>query len=93
MQNPNYQTSLTTSSPQLLTQDTAVMTTGDWFVTQLILAIPLVNLVMLLIWGFSSTGNVNRRNFCKATLIWMAIAIAGYACIFLFFIAASNSGR
>lgn len=54
-------------------QDTETMSVGDWMVTILILAIPLVNLVMYLVWAFSSTGNVNRRNFCRASLIWFCI--------------------
>lgn len=71
-------------------QDSAVMTTGDWFVTQLVLAIPLVNIVMLFVWGFSSTGNINRRNFCKATLIWAAIGIGLYALVFMFILTVAN---
>jgi hypothetical protein len=88
MQAPyNPQTNVySTNNPQ----DTTVMTTGDWFVTQLVLAIPLVNIIMLLVWGFSSSGNQNRRNFCRATLIWAAIAIGFYILFFLFIVAASN---
>ncbi|MEZ4859968.1 MAG: hypothetical protein R3C14_01605 [Caldilineaceae bacterium] len=71
-------------------QDNTVMTTGDWFVTQLILAIPLVNIIMLLVWGFSSSGNLNRRNFCRATLIWAAIALGLYVLFFLVIIAGSR---
>lgn len=49
------------------------MTVGDWLITMLILIIPIVNLVMLFIWGF---GNPDpRRNYARATLIWMAICI------------------
>ena len=55
---------------------TRPMTVGDWFVTILILAIPLVNIIMYLYWAFSSTGNINRKNFCIASLIWVLIAIA-----------------
>ena len=51
------------------------MSVGDWFITILILGIPLVNLIMYLVWAFSSGTNLNKKNFCKATLIWMAIGI------------------
>ena len=30
---------------------------------------------MYLVWAFSSGTNLNKKNFCKATLIWMAIGI------------------
>lgn len=49
------------------------MTVGDWLITMLILIIPIVNIVMLFIWGF---GNPDaRRNYARASLIWMAIGI------------------
>ncbi|MEP6881779.1 MAG: hypothetical protein ABI866_07295, partial [Dokdonella sp.] len=38
-------------------------------------AIPLVNIVMLFVWGFSSTTNPNKSNFCKAYLIIFLITI------------------
>ena len=51
------------------------MSVRDWFVTILILGIPLVNLIMYLVWAFSSGTNLNKKNFCKATLIWILIGI------------------
>ena len=51
------------------------MSVGDWFITILIWGIPLVNIIMYLVWAFSSGTNLNKKNFCKATLIWMAIGI------------------
>ena len=41
--------------------------------TLLVLAIPLVNLVMYLVWALSGAGNVNRRNFCRASIYWFLI--------------------
>jgi Na+/H+-dicarboxylate symporter len=50
-----------------------LMTVGDWMITLLVLSLPLVNIVMLLVWAFSSGGNANRRNYCRATLLWFVI--------------------
>jgi hypothetical protein len=50
------------------------LTTGEWFVTLLVLALPIVGLVMYFVWGFG-TGNVGRRNFCRAALIWLGIGL------------------
>ena len=66
------------------------MTVMEWIITMLIMAIPIVNLVMLFIWGF---GNPDpRRNFARASLIWMAISIGLviiiYIVIIVFFLAA-----
>ena len=47
---------------------------GNWFVTILVMSIPLVGLIMLFVWGFGN-GNKNRANFCKAMLIWAAVWI------------------
>ncbi len=55
--------------------DESVMTTGSWFVTMLITAIPIVGIVMIFIWAFGSSGNINRRNYARAVLIWALIAI------------------
>ena len=69
-------------------QDTSVMSTSDWLVTFLVLMIPCVNIIMLFIWGFSGTGNLNRRNAARAYLILYAIIFAlviiFYVVLFLF---------
>ena len=51
------------------------MSVGDWFITILITAIPLVGIIMLFIWAFSTDTNINKANWAKATLIWYAIGI------------------
>ena len=56
------------------TEDTSVMSVGQWILTTLILALPCVGLIMAFVWGFGS-GNVNRKNYCRAWLIWYAIGI------------------
>ena len=55
--------------------DTAPMSVGDWVITMILLAIPVVGLVMLIYWIVSSTGNINRRNYCLASLVIAAIII------------------
>ena len=51
------------------------LSVGQWILTILVMSIPLVNLIMLFVWGFGSEGNKGRANFCKAQLIWIAIGI------------------
>lgn len=69
------------------------MTVGDWLITTLILIIPIVNIVMLFIWGF---GNPDpRRNYARASLIWMAICVVlmliFYGVVFAFIFSSFNS--
>ncbi len=56
------------------TEDTSVMTIGQWMLTTFLLMLPCVGLIMAFVWGFGS-GNVNRKNYCRAWLIWQAIGI------------------
>ena len=45
------------------------MTIGDWIVTFIILAIPLVGIVMQFVWAFSSETQPSKKTFCQAGLI------------------------
>lgn len=54
-------------------EDTSPLKVSDYFVMLLVACIPLVNVILLLIWAFSSGTNVNRKNFCRAYLIMMVI--------------------
>lgn len=51
------------------------LTTMEWFITMLILAIPVVGIIMHFVWAFSDGGNLGRRNFCRAALLWVALGI------------------
>lgn len=46
-----------------------VMSVGQWIGVMIVLAIPIVNIIMYIIWAFSSNTNPNLSNFCKATLL------------------------
>lgn len=64
-----------------------VMTVKGWLGTLLLLCIPVVNLILLFVWGFGS-GNENRRNYARATLIMMGIMLILYIILFVLFISA-----
>jgi hypothetical protein len=70
---------------QFQNQNTPAVTMGDWFVTLLITAIPLVGLIMLFVWAFSGGTNINKANWAKAALIWAAIITILYILIFAVF--------
>ena len=52
-----------------------VMTLGEWMIIMLLMAIPIVNIILLLVWAFSGETNPSKSNFAKAALIWTAIWI------------------
>ncbi|MCU7496237.1 MAG: hypothetical protein HF314_16140 [Ignavibacteria bacterium] len=51
------------------------VTTGDWFLTLFITAIPLIGLIMLFVWAFGGGANENKSNWAKAMLLWILIGI------------------
>ncbi len=67
-------------NPQTTTEQP--VTFGEWMLTIFLTAIPIVNIIMLFVWGFGSTTNLSKANWAKATLVWIAIMIVFYILIF-----------
>ncbi|MBD7970158.1 hypothetical protein [Paenibacillus gallinarum] len=55
-----------------------IVSVKSWMLVTFLVAIPIVNLIFLFIWAFSSSTNPNKSNFAKASLLWMAIGIVIY---------------
>ncbi len=53
------------------------MTTGQWFWTMVILAVPLLNVIMYIVWACGS-GNRSRVTYCRASLLIGLIGIIIY---------------
>lgn len=72
--NYDYNTSSNNNYTQNYEQgmDTSPMSMGDWLLTILVSMIPCAGIVLYFVWAFGKTGNINRRNFCRANLIIMA---------------------
>lgn len=66
---------------------------GDWLLTMIIMAIPIIGFVMLFVWAFGG-GKPSKANWAKATLIFMAamfvLLVGFYALIFLVLIASGS---
>lgn len=61
---------------QAQNERTRPLRTGEYFLTMFLLSLPVVGFILCLVWGFDSSTNENKRNFCRAQLIWIAIAFA-----------------
>lgn len=48
---------------------TTPLSVGQYILTFILLAIPLLNIILLFVWSFGSDVNINKKNFCRATLI------------------------
>lgn len=53
----------------------APLRVGQYIGMFLLLAIPIANLVLLLVWAFSGSVNQNKKNFARASLILSLIAL------------------
>ncbi len=51
-----------------------VLSMWDYLVMLILMAIPVVNIVVCILWIIGKNGNPNRKNFAKA---WMILAVAG----------------
>ena len=51
-----------------------VLSMGDYLLMLILLAIPVVNIIVCILWIISSNCNPNRKNFAKA---WMIITVVG----------------
>lgn len=58
----------------------------------LLFSIPLVGFIMVLVFSFDSTNNINRRNFARSQLYTMIIAIVLSLLIFILIIAVFGIG-
>ena len=56
-------------------QSSPAISLGEWIITLIVLAIPLVNIIMLFVWGFSGSTNPTKRNYCRAVLIFLVVGI------------------
>ena len=59
------------------------MSVKEWLITLLILCVPLVNIIMMFVWGFGSNTKPTKANFCKAYLILTAIFVVLYVLLIM----------
>lgn len=58
------------------------MSVGNWFWTIFISGIPMVGLIMLFVWGFSSDTQTDKKNWAKAMLLFQLIAVLFFFLLF-----------
>jgi hypothetical protein len=54
---------------------TKPFSTGGFFLVQLAMLVPLLNIILLLVFALSGSTNLNLRNWSRAMLIFVAIGI------------------
>ena len=71
-------------------QQAPIVSVKEWLITNLILMIPMVNLVMIFVWAFNSNTNPNKANYFKAALILFVIYLVRAVAVVIFGSAAAN---
>jgi ABC-type sugar transport system permease subunit len=60
------------------------MTVGDLVITILLTALPIIGIILLFVWAFGDNQKIDRANYSKASLIWIAVWLV-FGFIFLIF--------
>jgi len=63
-----------------------VMSVGEWMVTMLVTAIPIIGFIMLFVWAFGDGSNPNKKSWARASLVFFAIGIVLYFVLIVGFI-------
>lgn len=56
-------------------QGDQTVTVGEWFVTWLVMIVPIVNIVMMFVWAFGSNTKPSKANFFKLCLLMTLISV------------------
>lgn len=74
-------------------QNDEIVSVKEWLGSLALLMIPIVNIVLMFVWAFSTDVKKSKSNFFKANLIFSAIIIGIYIVVLiLFFIFAAALG-
>ena len=60
-----------------------IVSTSEWIITNLIMLIPIVNIIMLFVWSFGNNTNLNKANWAKASLIVWTLGFIFYFIIIM----------
>jgi len=59
-------------------KDLKTLSVGEWMLVIFVFLLPVVNIIVMAVWAFSSGGNVHRRNLSRASLLWIIILLIAY---------------
>jgi hypothetical protein len=61
--------------------DDSLMSVGDWLITFLLCAIPIIGIIMMFVWAFGDTNPKSKKTWAQAALIFSVIITVLYAFI------------
>lgn len=72
---PPRQFNMPLDQPPLEGSRYAEVKTSNFFWSMLVLSLPLVGFVFAIVWAFSSSEAINKRNWARAVLIWQLVGV------------------
>lgn len=70
--------------------ENAPLTVGQFLLMDLICIVPVLNLIMLVMWGFGAEPNANRKNWARSRLVWVAISMGATILVLLLALLGGN---
>ena len=65
--------------------------TGQFVLLEFLTSLPIAGFILLLVWAFGGDVNENKRNYCRAKLIWLLIGIGITVFVLIMIISAAGS--
>lgn len=56
----------------------APMKVGEYLLSMIVFGLPIIGIIMMFVWSFSSSTNINKKNFARAYLIIGIIGVVLY---------------
>ena len=53
----------------------SIVSIGEWIITFILMAIPIVNFVMVFVWAFGGGASASKANWARAILIFWVIGM------------------
>ena len=61
--------------PTMSSSENKPLSVGDWIITFIILAIPLVNIIAVFVWAFSASTQPSKKSYAQALIIVFIFSI------------------
>lgn len=73
--NKSIQQSVIPAGVKVINKYNKPFKTSTFFWTQVILLVPVLNIILLLVWAFRKHSNANRKAYARSILLWLLVFI------------------
>ncbi len=65
---------------------------GEWVLSIFLAAIPIINIICLLVWAFGQNNKPSKKTWARAKLVWLLVQVVLLALVVAFFIGMLTGG-